>query len=488
MLKYILKRILIFLPTLLAISLLTFVISSNAPGDPVELMLTSQTSQGQAANILATEKAYLEKRQELGLDLPIFYFALSSSSYPDTLYKVPKRLHRNNLDRLIYDYGDWKYIEKYYQDTKAFELKAAGTERDSLNAQPLVNIISLVNDLYINHDDEKINFTLNKIGENLSEAPSLAYLQSDLTNIKQNYATVKSEATPWKRYVPTIHFYGLNNQYHRWFFGDKPWFGSGEGKSGGFIRGDFGISYKDQRPVASVIGDAIRWTMLISFLSILLTYIVSIPLGVNSAVHKGSMQDQIITTFLFILYSLPSFWIATLLIMFFGGGDYFDWFPPYGVHGDLPPDASWWVQFKDLAWHLTLPLICWTYGSFAYLSRQMRGGMLDVLGQDYIRTARAKGLPENKVIWKHALRNSLLPVITLFASVFPLMISGAIVLEIIFSIPGMGKMAFEALVARNYPIVFTVMMFSAILTLVGYLVADILYAVVDPRITFSSKK
>lgn len=195
-------------------------------------------------------------------------------------------------------------------------------------------------------------------------------------------------------------------------------------------------------------------------------------------------MDQMLTTILFILYSIPSFWVATLAIVFLCGGDYFDIFPPYGVGGE--GDTAW-AKFTDRAYHLFLPLLCMTYGSFAYLSRQMRGGMINVLNQDYIRTARAKGLPENKVVWKHAIRNSLLPIITIFASVFPAMISGSIALEIIFSIPGMGKTAYEAVVARNYPIVYTVMMFSTILTLVGYLVSDILYAIVDPRISYSKK-
>jgi peptide/nickel transport system permease protein len=137
--------------------------------------------------------------------------------------------------------------------------------------------------------------------------------------------------------------------------------------------------------------------------------------------------------------------------------------------------------------HLILPLFCWTYGSLAFVSRQMRGSMINALSQDYIRTARAKGLDEGKVIWKHALKNSLLPIITLFAAVFPYAISGSIVLEIIFAIPGMGKLAFEALGARNYPVVYTVVMFSAILTMAGYLVADICYALVDPRISYSKK-
>jgi len=132
-------------------------------------------------------------------------------------------------------------------------------------------------------------------------------------------------------------------------------------------------------------------------------------------------------------------------------------------------------------------MVCFTYGGLAFLYRQMRGAMINTLSQDYIRTARAKGLDEKDVLWKHAFKNSLLPIITLFANVFPLVISGAIIIENKFSIPGMGKTAIEAISARNYPMIYTIVMFSAILTMVGYLVADILYAVVDPRISYNKK-
>jgi peptide/nickel transport system permease protein len=250
--------------------------------------------------------------------------------------------------------------------------------------------------------------------------------------------------------------------------------------------GDFGISYQDKRPVSSVIRSSISWTLVLSLASMLLSYLIAVPLGVISAKDKGSMKDKTITTGLFMLFSLPNFWIATLMVVFFCGGDWFSWFPSPGA--DWPsaslPFLEWLPQ---MAFRLILPLICWTYGSLAFISRQMRGGMLNVLGQDYIRTARAKGLEENKVIWIHAFRNSLLPVITLFASVFPLAIAGSFVIEFIFSIPGMGKISLDAILARNYPVLFTVMMFTAILTLTGNLIADILYAFADPRISFNSR-
>lgn len=490
MLTYILKRILIFIPTILVISLITFAISTNAPGDPVEQMLSSNSGDGQSASLLANERAYLEKRAELGLDLPIFYFAVSSVATPDTLHRIAKRNHRQTLSRLIYEYGNWPQIEAYYNSLRSFELAVFDVPRDSLNATALIKTKDAVSSLFRTADHDLIDVTFEKIADNLNAAPSMSILKPIFETLRGRYETVRSTATTWKNYIPSLQFYGLDNQYHRWFFGDKPYFGSGDGRwtSAGFLRGDFGISYQDQRPVGSVIWDAIQITMLISFLSIIITYFIAIPIGVFSARRKGTAADQTLTTVLFVLYSLPSFWVATLAIIFLCGGDFLDLFPPFGIGGDLPESASLWDRFVDRVHHLTLPLICWTYGSFTYLSRQMRGGMLSVLGQDYIRTARAKGLPEDKVVWKHAMRNSLLPIITLFASVFPLMISGAIVLEIIFSIPGMGKVAYEAIVARNYPVVFTVMMFSCILTLVGYLVSDILYAVVDPRISYSNKK
>jgi peptide/nickel transport system permease protein len=227
-------------------------------------------------------------------------------------------------------------------------------------------------------------------------------------------------------------------------------------------------------------------TLGLSLMSILLAYLIAIPLGVHSAIKKGTQGEKTITTTLFVLYSLPNFWIATMLVIFLCGGDYLSWFPAPGG-SPIPDDAPLWYKFSEGCYRLLLPLFCWTYGSLAFISRQMRGGILASITQDYIQTARAKGLDEKKIIWKHAMKNSLLPVITLFASIFPLAISGSFVIETIFNIPGIGKLSLDALYARDYPIIFTVMMFTAILTMLGYLVADILYALVDPRISYTKK-
>lgn len=214
----------------------------------------------------------------------------------------------------------------------------------------------------------------------------------------------------------------------------------------------------------------------------------SFQFGKSGIQLRGYILDNICTAVLFLLYSLPSFWIATILLVFLTGADYgISWFPTGGAYTmelHQNPETSNYAYVIDVLHHLILPVFCMTYGSFAFLSRQTRGSMLGVLRQDYIRTANAKGLQEDKVIWKHAFRNSLFPIITLFSSVFPRALSGSIAIELIYNIPGMGVLALSSIVARDWPVVFAISMLAALLTMIGNLVADMLYGVADPRVTF----
>ncbi len=473
MLKYILKRLLIFIPTLFVIALATFYLSVNVPGDPVEQMLNSNNDAGSSAGQKASEQAYIDKRHELGLDLPVFYFSISNQAMPKNLYEIPKKFQRQNLNQFIKKYGNWNEINIYYNQVQKFSYLVSDIPSDSTNADILINIKDDVQNLFLENDDKLLQYTFTNLKSNIAKD---SVLQSSLATALQqtnfDYNQIKEQATPNKRLIPALHWYGTQNQFHQWITN--------------FFKGDFGISYQDGRPVKTVIWKAVRWTLILSVISIILTYLIAVPLGIFSAAKKDSLMDQGISTTLFILYSLPNFWVATLLILFFGGGDFFDIYPANGV-GQLEPTMSWIQQFWTRTHFLILPVICFTYGGLAFLSRQMRGAMINTLSQDYIRTARAKGLNEEAVLWKHSLKNSLIPIITLFANVFPLLISGAVIIEFKFTIPGMGKTAYEALLARDYPVVYTIVMFSAILTLIGYLIADILYAWVDPRIKFDKK-
>jgi peptide/nickel transport system permease protein len=247
---------------------------------------------------------------------------------------------------------------------------------------------------------------------------------------------------------------------------------------------DFGKSYKDRRPVLEKIGEALPITLQINILSILIIYVLSVPLGVFSAVKQATWADSFITFLLFLLYSLPSFWVAMLLIYFLGGGQYWDWFPIYGISSLGADQMTWGPWLWDRLWHLTLPTFCLTYAGFAYISRYARAGMIDVIRQDYIRTAKAYGFSNKVVIFKYAFRNSLIPIITLLGTLLPTLLGGSVIIEQIFSIPGMGRLGFEAILSRDYPLVMGILAISAMLTLVGLILSDILYAVTDPRIRF----
>ncbi len=250
---------------------------------------------------------------------------------------------------------------------------------------------------------------------------------------------------------------------------------------------DFGNSYRDHRPVIDKIAERLPITLTLNVLSIFLVYLLAIPIGAWSAVRQWSFSERATTFVLFLLYSIPGFWMAVVLIYFFGGGDFFDIFPIYGVHSRGYENLPFFQKTLDFLWHLVLPVFCLTYASLASLSRFQKGSLLEVLREDYVRTARAKGLSPNRVLFKHAFRNSLIPIVTIIASILPAMIGGSVIIETIFSIPGIGRLGFESVLARDYPVIMAVATISAFLTLIGILLSDLAYAVVDPRIGFERK-
>lgn len=244
----------------------------------------------------------------------------------------------------------------------------------------------------------------------------------------------------------------------------------------------FGYSTRDGLAVNDKLAAALPVTLLLGGLALLLSYLFAIPLGIHAAFNQGQLAGRVNEIFLFILYSVPSFWLATLLILFFGGVGHWDWFPIFGLSSsDLDPPGGW-NAFIDRIHHLVLPIICLSLGSVALIARHQGAAMTDVLQQDFIRTARAKGLSWTQVVWRHGLRNTALPMITLLGLQVPYLLGGSVIIERIFNIPGMGLLTFEAFLNRDYPIIMATTILSAILTLLAMIVADVLYAVADPRI------
>jgi peptide/nickel transport system permease protein len=247
---------------------------------------------------------------------------------------------------------------------------------------------------------------------------------------------------------------------------------------------DFGKEF--HRPSVDVMDELwqrLKVTVPLSMVSVILAYLLALPLGIFSAVKQGTLLDKSTTLVLFLLYSIPTFWAGLMLILAFGATG-LEWLPVLGLHDKDAAQMEGWPYLKDLLLHCIMPVATLTYGGLAYLSRQMRVGMLETVRQDFIRTARAKGLSEKVVIFRHALRNSLIPVITVFATILPVLIGGSVIVETVFNIPGMGLYAFQGLITRDYNIVMATATMAALMTLLGFLLSDVLYAVVDPRISY----
>ena len=245
---------------------------------------------------------------------------------------------------------------------------------------------------------------------------------------------------------------------------------------------DFGRSFVDNRPVMDKIKERLPITIFINVLALIVIFSLSIPIGIRSAVKKGSLFDKITTVIVFLGFAAPSFWLALLLMSFFGVR--LGILPVSGIVSLDFENLTLFQKVLDLVKHLILPVTVASIGGLAGLSRYMRQSMIGVISEDYIRTARAKGLPERTVIYKHALRNALLPIITILGLAIPGLISGSVILETIFSIPGLGRLMVESVFTRDYNVIMAGLFISAILTLLGNLLADIGYAFVDPRIRY----
>lgn len=254
------------------------------------------------------------------------------------------------------------------------------------------------------------------------------------------------------------------------------------------VRGDFGYSFQQGRPVSEILGAALPNTLILTGTTLLLVFVIGVLIGVWQAVRQYGIGDTILSVVSLFFYSMPAFWLGVMMMLVFSLKA-FEWGWPIALpsSGMIAPDyefLSLGGKLLDRLRHLVLPVATLTLALAAGIARYMRAQMLDVVTQDYIRTARAKGLSERTVILKHALRNSLLPVITLFGLYLPFLFSGTVFVEAIFSWPGMGRVIVEAINARDYPVVLATSFIFAAFTVLGNLVADVLYAVADPRIRY----
>lgn len=247
-------------------------------------------------------------------------------------------------------------------------------------------------------------------------------------------------------------------------------------------RGNLQTSISRRQPVARMIAERVGPTLLLSIVSLSLTFALSIPLGLLASVRAGKWDEQAQGFILYVLYSFPTFVAALFLQLFLAVK--WNWLPLFGMTSDNYAEMTTFEKVWDIGRHAFMPVVCYTYGSLAFYSRFIRANMQEVIRQDYIRTALAKGVPYTRVILHHAFRNTLIPLVTLFGLMLPSLLSGSVIIEQIFSWPGMGRLFFESIRERDYPTIMGLTLIFSVLTLLGQLLSDILYAWVDPRVTY----
>lgn len=247
---------------------------------------------------------------------------------------------------------------------------------------------------------------------------------------------------------------------------------------------DFGESFTYEEPVLDVITSKFPVSIQFGVISLIMSYLVCVVLGVLKAVKHGTTFDYVSSFLLFVFYSIPGFMLAILLIVYFAGGSFFNWFPMGELYSDNYYDLTLWGKIVDRVHHFILPLICYMIGSFTVLTMLMKNSLLDEVKRDYIRTARAKGVPEKMIYLKHALRNALIPIVTGIGGFLSVFFAGSLLLESIFQLDGIGLLSYKSILQRDYNVIMGLIFIQSVLMLLGNLLSDLAYVAVDPRIDF----
>ncbi len=295
------------------------------------------------------------------------------------------------------------------------------------------------------------------------------------SQMKEGSGSTQSSTAIYSEEIENIKkYYGFDKpviiRYFNWLFK--------------IIKGDFGYSYVYEKPVLQIIFSRIPISLLFGLTSFFLSYLICIPLGIKKALENNKAFDHYTSFLIFIGYSIPSFVMAVILIVLFGGGTFLNLFPISGIVSDNFEDLSFFGKVMDVLHHMFLPVLCYMIGNFATLTLLMKNSMLEELQKDYIRTALAKGMSFKSAIFKHALRNALIPVATNIGMILTVILSGSVLIETIFTIDGMGLLGYEAVLNRDYPVALGLTFISSLLVLLGRIISDIALVIVDPRIRF----
>jgi peptide/nickel transport system permease protein len=466
MLRYFLNRLAWVIPTLWLISLLLFGLSRLAPGDPVRQIYGDES--GLSTDPFQQAAQYRLNAASLQRDIPAFYFSIQPAVLPDTLHRIFPPERKERLANLGLASGHWELVLQFDQTLLEW-LRRVNALPDSLDAAASLRLES--NKLWNASVREDFSQPVEAMQRSIDTIPHLKEPFSKLIASIKNLSA-QSNTSPL---AVSGAWHGWNNQYHRWLTG--------------FIRGELGRSIITRRQVAKELYPALCITVAINGIALTLAFLLAIVIGTYMGRYEQSLADRIGQPLLLAFYAMPMFWFGSLLILFFAT-------PGTGLHWisgstmrpwspELEPFGRWFFQNAQ---KLLLPVVTLCLHVLAVLALQMRSSLTGTLSLPFIRTAYAKGLPGSVVVWRHGVLNALFPMIALLAQVLPAVFGGALVLEYLFQVPGMGAKTQEAFFGRDYPVLFAITMLSAVITILANLIADILYAVLDPRVRYNPEE
>lgn len=498
MTTYIIRRILLMIPTLLGITVVVFAIMAFAPGDVTEMLLNSEGEMQPGEKQI--RQAYLKRRYGLDKPLVVQYLRWLNKVSPFGFESSSQvAFEQADIDAALAKVKNAKHLMAVIKPKEALDTVIAIA---AYQDDPLVEVTERV--IVLSTDANNILnllVELDVFDEEFLDSPALKPPDEEPKLVKAAVTTEEREKED-REFVGHIKWLlangdaRLNKKIIERMRNDAAGLDRVLFSRPTFKTPDFGESFTKRRPVIDLLAEAIPITLLLNLLSLPLVYSLAIGSGVYAARFRGQAFDILSGFTMLAMWSIPVIWAGVMLQGLFANVDgWVKWFPTTGLHslesGDMPflpfydTDGAWQAGWLlDLVWHLFLPVICLSYGGFAFVSKLTRGAVLENIMADYVRTARAKGLTGRAVLWRHAFRNSLLPLITVAAFVVPGLLSGSIIVESIFGIEGMGKLAIESIKFKDQEVVMAVTLISGLLTLSAYLVADILYALVDPRVAY----
>ncbi len=429
MIQLIVKRILLFIPGLFLLLSFCFYISQLAESHPANILLEEQEK------VSDVDQEINQKIiEEYKLDLPIYYFSFQRKS---ALTCQPSQYSNSllaTLNTLAYRSGDAIKTEEFYQNF-------------------LKNTDELKTIHYVNHLKPL------ELEKGINEKEKVC--------IEWYNRVIADKGIQVNNFIPVLKWHGNKCQFHQWL--------------SHLLSGDMGKSWIDGQDLNRKIGIALSRTIRISGIALLLIFSIGIGLGYYSVKHSSSWWTKTIEQVLFLAYSIPNFWLAGILIFLFTNPMTLDWFPSYGF-GEIDESHNWFEVLSIRLPHLVLPLICYSYTSIAIVYSHTKEALSRELQSDYVLTAQSKGLSFSQTLRTHVFKNASFPIVTLLSGVFIFLLSGSFVIEHIFAIPGVGKLTINAILLRDFPTLYALILVFAIATFSGYLLSDVLYRLVDPRL------